>query len=280
MGIPVFQFEADRIQKGRMLFPVAIERDGWVIFHGTSAGHAASIEQHGFDPKRTAVRVEDVRRVVAIYQKLRWAGRDTGGFAVLKPFSLESDFRHGDTSPIFFAETSMRALLYASRDFAGGEKVRALRRALADLDLLMADPQFRQERVDYHHAERQELERLGAHPASLVEVKDVDLNWLSAELSALSDVREMVEKLGTADHPGVVYALRVCSEDVASLGYCGSMGIRTSSVIPASRIIGKVLVPPDYVCSQVGRTAEDFWRHEEGLLPAIRSASPGRNATR
>lgn len=275
MKIPVFQFDADRIQKSRMLFPEVIERDGWVMFHGTSAGNAASIEQHGFDPKRIAARVEHIRQVVAIYQKMKWAGRDTGGYAVLKPFSLDSDFRHGDTSPIFFAETSMRALLYGSRDFAGGEKLRALRRALADLDAFVADPQIRQERMDYHHNERLELESVGAHPASLIEVQDVDLNWLSAELAVLGEVRAMVERACSADRPGLVYALRVRPEDVASLEYSGSMGIRTSSVIPASRIIGKVDVPPGYVCTQPGRVGEDFWRITDGLLAAIQNASRG-----
>ena len=41
--------------------------------------------------------------------------------------SLESGF-------VFFSETSLRALLYATHDFSGGEKLRALRIAFRDLE--------------------------------------------------------------------------------------------------------------------------------------------------
>ena len=134
MTAPTFAVEAFDAPRAAMgwLFCEKIEEDPWVIFHGTSETNSAAIEDVGFAYTRDKVTALDVDRVISIFETMRWCGVDTGGYAVLSAFSA-TDFIDDTTSFLFFTETSTRALLYASRGYAGGERVRGIRKAIADL---------------------------------------------------------------------------------------------------------------------------------------------------
>src|SRR5690606_12883655 len=119
-------------EKG-VMFPEEIESDGWIIFHGTSGYNAEQIEQNGFKPYSSNVSVDDIKHVVSIFEKMCWSGKDTGGYTILKSFSLNFDVQNPNGN-LFFAEKSIRALLFSTRDFSGGEKLRALRKAIKDLE--------------------------------------------------------------------------------------------------------------------------------------------------
>jgi hypothetical protein len=92
------------------------------MFHGTSGINAKSIEREGFSRRPDSITHEQLQRVANIYKTMKRAGVSGGG--VLKPFSLDHDFVDGERSPLFFAETSLRASWYATHDFSGGEKLR------------------------------------------------------------------------------------------------------------------------------------------------------------
>src|SRR5262249_15880755 len=75
--------------------------------------------------------------------------RQQGGFGVLVSFA-QADFQNSNErnrKPIFLAETSFRSLLYASREWAGGETTRALRLALSDLYEYLNNATFRKQAV-------------------------------------------------------------------------------------------------------------------------------------
>jgi hypothetical protein len=102
-----------------------------------------------------------VNSVVAIFEKMKWVG-SPGGYAVLKPFSLDHDFAQKERSLLFFAESSTWALRYETRDFSGGEKLRALRIAFDDLELYLNRPDVRQSLQEGKRAEVRSLTQLNA----------------------------------------------------------------------------------------------------------------------
>ena len=199
-------------------------------------------------------------------------GHAPGGYAVLRPFCLDHDFRNPDESILFFAETSMRALLFATRDFAGGEKLRALRHAFKDLGLYLADQGVREQHRARMEKEFNELAALNAPPHIIDPVRpvEVDLEWLKRELSDMSDILSLAEDVFHRHEYGVVYALHMSRDDVDYLHRNGCMGIETSTRIPTSKIVGKVIVPVGYKHPGLGSTFEDFERRRiSGIMAAL-----------
>lgn len=264
MTIPAYELDPERVERDRRLFPDEIELDDWIMFHGTSAYNAEAIEREGFDAARGAVSAAEIERVTRLYEAMKWHGADGGGYAVLKPFSLMHDFNDSERSILYFAETSMRALLYARRDFAGGEKLRALRRAIADLDAYLADPDLREQ----HRSASQIWESVpGFDEAPPVEV---DAIWLRQQMRSLADIRRIADEAFQQHHQGVVYALRMSPEDVDQMHYHGAMGIETSARIPPSKVVAKALVPRGYETTQPGRMGDEVLdRFERGLIGAL-----------
>ena len=273
MTFPTLQLDPERVETQRRLFGDGIEEDEWAMFHGTSGCNAESIESNGFDPVRAKVSLGEILRVMAVFKKMRWMGEDLGGYGVLKAYSFGHDFTGSGKSMLFFAETSMRGLLYATRDFSGGEKSRALRRAFNDLEFYLHDPDPRQRHWSLLKAEYNYLSENNASPASIDAVRpaEVDLGWLEQEIDALSEIRRAAEHVHRSHDHGVVYALRMTPDDIRTLKYNNAMGIETDDPIPVSRIVGKVIVPRDYETHQPGRSCDDADRTHCGLLGALRS---------
>ncbi len=111
-SIIVQKFDQDRVSNLRRLFADEIDSDPWIMFHGTSGYNAESIERGGFVFRPDIISQEQIQRVTSIYERMKWVGESGGGYPVLKPFSLDYGFLRGGL--LFFAETSLRALLYLS----------------------------------------------------------------------------------------------------------------------------------------------------------------------
>lgn len=274
MKIRVHRLSLCRVGANRRLFADEIDSDEWVIFHGTSGFNAESIERNGFDPMSVVVSFDQIRRVVALFKRLNWCEGDPGGYAILMSFSLKYDFQASDRSPLFLAETSMRALLYATRDFSGGEKLRSLRRAFDDLNSYLNDPRVREQHGASLEASYNEMHLMG-FDAPLPE--EVDLDLLREDLADLSDVRRIAnDALLRHDH-GVVYALRFREDDVENLRWNPSMGIEATARIAPATIVGKVIVPADYEMSQPSRLGEDFInRIDRGLIAVLQAKNRQR----
>ena len=277
MTFAIRQFDPDRIASTGILFSDEAEGDPWTIFHGTSGFNSNAIEAQGFSSLHQLVSAGDIRRVVDLYERIKWCGESGGGFAVLKPFSLDYDLRDRSRSPLFFAETSLRALLYASRDVAGGEKLRALRIAFRDLDDYLADAHVRERHSAQMKAQFDALRQLDAHPSTIEAAKptETDLDWLRHEVSGMAELRRTADEAWRRHDHGVVYALRMTTDDLVDMCWNNFMGIEVTATISSSRIVEKVVVPPDYAVDVFRDNGKHLLRRRgSGLLAALRGC-PG-----
>ena len=117
----IFDFTFDQLDGCETLFPPEIDRDSWVFYHATSSACEAAIETEGLVWRPGVYSQGDLEAVLKIYKSINWYGTRSGGYAVLEGFS-RGDFRNTRLKPIFFREYSVRSLLYASKDWAGGNR--------------------------------------------------------------------------------------------------------------------------------------------------------------
>lgn len=255
--IAEYPFDAARFVETQLLFPEEIEDDGWVLFHGTSSVYEERIDSEGLRPGQGAVTRAHLERLGSIYEGLGWCGWDSGGYAVLRGFSMSFD-EAVVGGRLFLAESSKRAALYASSDFRGGEKVRAVRKSLSELDSILND----RERQAQFVAEHERRIASGAPPWPMPPVlKPIStyevLPWLRARVEALKDAREVVGAVGHHDY-GIVYAVRVPDGGpLHGLHYNPSMGIVAERDLPAAWLLGKVRLPDHF---QVDPGEEDHRR--------------------
>jgi hypothetical protein len=145
--VKIYKYDRPQVLARTCPFQGAFANDGWIAYHGTSSAAETAIESQGFVWNDTAYSRSEIEAVANVFRQLGWAGKAGGGLGVLASFST-SDFRHlgaEDRKPIFFSATSKRSLLYASRDWAGGETARAVRIAFEDLDAFLNSQDFRRE---------------------------------------------------------------------------------------------------------------------------------------
>lgn len=239
-------FDPARLSKGR-LFDDDLEEDPWVIFHGTSLSWTESIEAHGFSFDFHPATFTDIQRIISIYDRMRWVGADTGGFCVLNSFS-HSDYAETDTNPVFFTERSVRALRFATQDFAGGEKLRAIRRSISDLRRYLNDDALRASHVERMQRAFDEMSAMNAPEEILATVRPVrvDLTELSRDVESLADLE------GASVIPfenflgGAVYAVRIDANSPPSMSYHSSMGIKVWSAISPESIVARMDIPPEF----------------------------------
>jgi hypothetical protein len=177
----------------------------------------------------------------------------------------------------FFAETSLRALLYATRDFAGGEKLRALRIAFRDLESYLVQPDTRARHQEWMNKNFRTLTSLNAHPLMLDAARpvEVDLHWLRKEMASVETTRQFAESAYQGHDHGVVYAIRMTPDDLNGLSWNNSMGIEATTSIPFSKIVSKIVVPPDYEVNLFAGNGEEYLRRMNlGLLPALAAKAP------
>lgn len=239
-------FNPQRVLKDR-LFPDEIELDSWVVYHGTSATNSALIERDGFRYDCHPMREPELKRITGIFDAMRWAGNDKGGYAVLESFSAY-DFSIIATSPIYLTERSIRALLYATRDFAGGEKLRGVRRAIADLRDYLKDAGVRTEHMEALCRDLDRLVAVGAAPSEIERVLPipVDLGWLEEQIKAVATLDQAASQAYESFPGGVVYGVRLRKEDATGIRYTQAMGIEAKTAIPPERIVCKMSVPSSY----------------------------------
>lgn len=226
----VHLFEQDHFSATGRLFPTAIEDDPWMLFHGTSGSNEAEIESHGLAWTPTTYSREEVAGVCSVFGELNWAGFSHGGYAVLKPFSLDHDFAHGSMKPIYLAETSFRAVTFASQDFAGGETARALRYAMNDLTRLLSFATLQTQPTD---AERR----------SLSDLKSFSVDWLRIKINDLTEVQRRAGLKYDKHTHGVVYCVRCDESLVSQLCWHRPMGVKALGTISTRQLAAKVVIP-------------------------------------
>lgn len=279
--IELIAFDPNLVANTGGLFPSAIEDDPWIYFHGTSGNVEGSIERRGLDSARIIVTKAEVASVVAIFDELHWSGRHAGGLAVLKPFSLNHDFAVGAHKPIYLAETSGRASVFACRDFAGGESVRALRYAIQDLTEYFSDARISKEHVARLEREYEPLVGTSHYPQFL---REGDVERIASRVTALTELQSRC-RAPFDDHPyGVIYAIGLSNADAVNLEYHASMGLKAWESIPKSQMLAKMRIPQNYEPPKVTNPRAKR-RHDHrlvnGILPVIADRErTGRNSAR
>jgi hypothetical protein len=231
-----------------MFFDKKLELDPEIGFHGTSSCFESCIDSEGFAPNRSSEWRDAIERLVALFRALDWCGTTGASRAVLEPFSLNHDHADPRGKPIYFAETSDRAVGYASSDFAGGENARALRYSFDDLRAFLNDPELRAEHLKRltHGARTRGVPPPLAIEQAKKQLAAVDFAHLRNELEALHEVEREVRAYVDAHRYGVIYAVRLT--DIEALEYHNFMGVKSFSPIPPGRIVAKRIVLPSEAC--------------------------------
>jgi len=211
-----------------------------VLYHGTSSVGAESIESHGLRSKVETASQNDMDQVVNLYKSIGWSGQHLGGFAVLGSFST---FDKAQDRPVYLAESEHRALLYATRDFACGERARALFYSVEDLLRLLNDP-------DAQGQYKQDVYRQITIPAgrpgtrSVDEITTAGLEALRSAADELERIRRQLAELRNSHTHGVIYAVELQPRDVLRARLHSSMGIIFPGDLGPDRLLAKVRVPP------------------------------------
>ena len=250
-----FPFDEERAERTGHIFPDIIEEDEWILYHGSSSAAETAIEASGLRWTPRLYTKDDIQGLCNVFRELRWAGFSQGGYPILAPFSLGHDFADRDQKPIFLAETSYRAALYASEEWAGGETARAARLALSDLYLLANDSN--------------NTVQTGAGCFSWHD-KNQDVDWLRSRLAELEDLRVRLNDVVVQHKYGVIYAVRIGRARLSRLTR-SQMGIMSKDRIPASAIVGKVRIPRIYRTNAFHPAADWLDRPvARGVMQAIR----------
>ncbi len=222
------------------LLPPEILADEWVLYHGTSNSYESDIETNGLRSNQASpITKEVVQRVVACFKRLNWYGDDAGGYCVLDPFTAQHDHSYQAGKPIFLGESCRRSLLYATRDFAGGEGCRSLRKALNDLWAYLNDEQVRYDALTKPINET--VNGYGEVIYADTPLSVHELDWLNDELIALQPIKQFVDAWFEQYQYGVVYAIKFDERDLSSLFTAGGMGIAHTGTIKPGKIVAKLL---------------------------------------
>ncbi len=224
-------------------FPDEIASNPWVLYHGTSGEAESQIDAHGFSRTGSPFKKADLQAVVDIFDELGWAGCSGSSLAVLRPFSLEHDFGDSAQKPIFFAECAYRAITFASHDFSGGETARSLRYCFAELWKYLQDESNRESHLAKIRREMVHCPQNGYLPRDL---PCSDLESVRSRVEALAPLRDLADGFKDRHEYGVVYAVRFSRDDLNSLTYHDTMGMKCFSDVSAEQIVGKTRIPSAY----------------------------------
>src|SRR4051794_35719220 len=107
-----YEYGQQAAESGSCPFGGDYADDLWVGYHGTSNHAEKEIDSRGFMWREDSYSKAEIESILEIFDHLHWAGSDTAGFTVLASFA-KGDFTWsacGNQKPVFFAETSYRAL--------------------------------------------------------------------------------------------------------------------------------------------------------------------------
>ena len=235
--------------------------DPWVLYHGTSSIFETQIDSDGLRPSGgLPICQSDVEALINVFRLLGWPGDDPGGYGVLGSYSR---MRH-QASKWRCCLTSYpnRGLLYAMRDFAGGETARACRRAFPDLDRFLADASARQNWI----AERRSGSLWSPFALPPTAAEDYHPDTLAAAreaVSSLAALRKIVNEAANKHSYGVVYAIRLQLRDMPVVrGDSTPYGLSCLVALGPERIMGKAVVLDEREIFTQKGDAPESWRLE------------------
>lgn len=144
-NMKLFERKFDLAAANGCPFGGQFDSDPSIRFHGTCDYFEDGIDGEGLRWQPREYSRNDIESVIELFSPLLWLGEHMGGLPVLRSFA-RADFDNASDSrrkDVYVTSSTLQTLLYASRDWAGGETCRAVRLALRDLWAYLDDPVFR-----------------------------------------------------------------------------------------------------------------------------------------
>ncbi len=121
------------------LFPEYISNNSWVLYHCTSLFSGEEIESVGLKTNIDIIDIQDIVLLISILNKLGITSNESG-YGVLHNHITYHHSIVIRVKPISFWPVSCKCLLYSSKEYWGGQVVRAIRQAISFIDRLIANP--------------------------------------------------------------------------------------------------------------------------------------------
>jgi hypothetical protein len=248
--VELIPFSAPNNVEPNAPFPAEISKNPNVLYHGSSSTYEDEIDSEGLRAGASIFVLEELQEICRLFELLQWSGSTGGSLGVLKPFSIDSDFANAEGKPTYLAESSHRACLFASSDFAGGEVARTVRNCFSELYNYVGSEDLRKKHLLELQRQSAELSKLGADPPPL---PSTDMSLVKDALDRLNPVRERAIQAESSHQHGVVYAISFDQQQQKRLGGNISMGLTCFGIIQRDQLIAKTHVPRDYSQNQLNK---------------------------
>ena len=248
--------------------------DGWVLFHGTSAAYSASIESSGLGHQEgVPCYWADVQSFIKYWQIFKLA---SPAFAALAGFSRD----HEGIRPVSLAETFERAARYAV-DERGGETIALMRRAIGQISEEARNPELiktrqREQRtrlsgqaVRCGFSSEESWDEVNGYVGQSFHDIDHALRVLECPKDLFAELDKYKSYSNAAEHPPVVYAVRIHRSDISDLSMDGA-GVNYRGVLPPERLLARVRISGDRDILQPGAVNHErlealgIWRKRIG----------------
>jgi len=236
--------------------------DGWVLYHGTSESYSTSIESFGLGHQEGVPSYwDDVQSFITYWQIFKL---ESPAFAALAGFSQD----HEGIRAVSFAETFERAARYAVKE-PGGETIALMRRAIGQIAEQIRNPEiikarlYEQRACLYQLAVRSGFDSEdswdtvnGAFGDSFHDI-DHALSVLEYPEVLLTELDKFKSYSSAGEHPPVVYAVRIHSENISHLSM-DQAGVNYRGVLPPERLLARVRISDDRVILQPGAANHEY----------------------
>jgi hypothetical protein len=223
-------------------FPKHWLEDPDILYHGTSNIFEADIDREGL---RTVSLLDDriSSVIVDIYKNTLFSFFDSshgGGIDVIVPYYKNEISRFG-SRPLSFAFHPSRCTLYASRDFAGGEHIRSLYRAISYYKELLLS---KNKRSAWENEFKQMLMNMPPeakyHDKLSINNPSFPLAELENKYSGIADSLTFCHDIISKYEYGVIYAVDL-SDFPTSRVSKEAKGLYVHDTIPTKMIAGKII---------------------------------------
>lgn len=208
-----------------------------ILYHGTSNIFEDIIDISGLIIPSTSqgkMVIETLKDILEndLYSVLD--NNERGGLSNLGYYDRELE--NYDCRPISFAHHPQRCILYASEDFAGGEMVRTVIRAVLYLQDLCRNAEARAQ----WHNQYCNWHGLGSDAPVL------DILQIEEKLKSIEAVFKQFVGIVTNYKYGVIYAVDLSTINISNLGK-EAKGLYAYCSIPRDRIVGKIVWTQEWV---------------------------------
>ena len=272
----VMKLHAKELRSKVTWFDATIERDPWIVYHGTSSANEETIDASGLQAGENTF-AEAAVRACRFFESLDWEGpsRKNCGYSVLHAYSLHRLSGQRD-KPVFCALYPQRTQIYLWSDFCGGETAYALRKAIPAIREFASDEAAQERHFNQTYEKFAKNARSGLLPSE--RVIRPNKKWIRAQADFLGSVEKELNAMVERHAFGVLYALRLTPSDIVGAWYSWVDGLRIYKPIPATRIVAKLQIEGAELLyennSSESLLDSNSWREESELVKCVRCGSP------